>query len=1085
MSTHDLQAIAAIPYASLRDGSGLKELDALFVHYIKGLSPNLLVSLERLRVDAALSREAHSELIMQLAPHLEDFWVEHLTYKEVMAPYKEQQARCHTLMSFKKAYLLRRIKPRLSRLEQGDFESLTSELFELCGATRDQWEYPLASWATENIDSPLLETWCATACLGDAGQAFVADSVLFDWPIRHEGDLLELDDEQGFDTAHCTHREGFDAQDPGLSEIEQQDHAHYCLYCHEKSGDFCSIGFPVKKGDFSQGYRTHISGETMLGCPLEEHVGEMHALYAAGHPIAALAAAMVNNPMIALTGHRVCNDCMKSCVYQKQTPVNTPAVESGVLQTVLGFPWGVELLDLMMRWNPLRQWQSIEKQDAGYRVAVMGLGPAGIASMHHLLMAGCSVVGFDGARLMSVPDAWCEGPIRDYQLLCEPLSERPARGFGGVSEYGITVRWDKNLLTLLHVLFQRHPRVRLLGSVRFGGALTVSDFWPMGFDHLCLALGAGLPKELHIPNSLAIGMRQASDFLMCLQLTEASRDEALGLFSMRLPVLVIGGGLTAVDAATESGAYYIKLIQTVRKRYHEAAQTLGEASLRANWQVDDALIIDEWLAHSDAWLDAKKEGVSSADFIRRYGGVSIVYRRRMEDSPAYRRNHEELQECLTEGVHYRASLQPQAVLCDSLGHVSGLRCDIVSQGESGHLKVSGQTIDLPARCLLTATGSKPNVAYEFEHRGTFKKRDGHYASYHLNNDALVDDVSQGHFKANDSGMLTSYDKQGCRVSLVGDAHWRYQGTVVQAIASARHALPQIMASMGRPSNALIDLSGFETYVESNESLMPGCSLLTVRAPHVAKRHLAGQFYRVASCDRSSVIPEGVALLGSRLAPEGCLSFVLTGNDPSVLMLKALKPGDECDLMGPTGAWSRQPGSSARIIVMGAELAFSFLRSLLPEWEAGEHAITWFSALSLEQEAVLKKHLPSTVNVVREVSDACREVSTVFVIGEPDFVRYARSMRASEWVGHFSDNCQWVGAVYGPMQCQLKGVCAQCLQWQIDPKTGERVKAVYACSWQHQPMDLIDMEHLSMRSVQSRALDQLTRVWYDATLTSTD
>ena len=32
----------------------------------------------------------------------------------------------------------------------------------------------------------------------------------------------------------------------------------------------------------------------------------------------ALAVAMIDNPFVASTGHRICNDCMKSCIYQKQ-----------------------------------------------------------------------------------------------------------------------------------------------------------------------------------------------------------------------------------------------------------------------------------------------------------------------------------------------------------------------------------------------------------------------------------------------------------------------------------------------------------------------------------------------------------------------------------------------------------------------------------------------------------------------------------------------------------------------------------------------------------------------------------------------
>ena len=39
-----------------------------------------------------------------------------------------------------------------------------------------------------------------------------------------------------------------------------------------------------------------------------------------------------------------------------------------------------------------------------------------------------------------------------------PLDERALAGFGGVSEYGITVRWDKNFLTLIHLTLARRRR---------------------------------------------------------------------------------------------------------------------------------------------------------------------------------------------------------------------------------------------------------------------------------------------------------------------------------------------------------------------------------------------------------------------------------------------------------------------------------------------------------------------------------------------------------------------------------------------------------------------------------------------------
>ena len=61
----------------------------------------------------------------------------------------------------------------------------------------------------------------------------------------------------------------------------------------------------------------------------------------------------VDNPLVAATGHRICNDCMKACIYQKQEPVDIPQIETRTLKDVLGLPWGFEIYSLLTRWNPL------------------------------------------------------------------------------------------------------------------------------------------------------------------------------------------------------------------------------------------------------------------------------------------------------------------------------------------------------------------------------------------------------------------------------------------------------------------------------------------------------------------------------------------------------------------------------------------------------------------------------------------------------------------------------------------------------------------------------------------------------------
>ena len=147
------------------------------------------------------------------------------------------------------------------------------------------------------------------------------------------------------------------------------------------------------------------------------------------------------------------------------------------------------------------------------------------------------------------------------RALYEPLGSRVMAGFGGVAEYGITVRWDKNFLKLIRLLLERRREFAMFGGVRFGGTVTLEDAWAMGFDHVAVCVGAGKPTVLEIPNGLARGVRAASDFLMALQLTGAAKPDSIANMQVRLPVVVIGGGLTAIDTATESLAYYVVQVE--------------------------------------------------------------------------------------------------------------------------------------------------------------------------------------------------------------------------------------------------------------------------------------------------------------------------------------------------------------------------------------------------------------------------------------------------------------------------------------------------------------------------------------------
>ena len=88
------------------------------------------------------------------------------------------------------------------------------------------------------------------------------------------------------------------------------DQANYCIWCHNQGKDSCSKGLKEKDG----GFKSSPFGVPLAGCPLEEKISEMNLVKSQGFAIGALGIVTIDNPMCAGTGHRICNDCMKSCM---------------------------------------------------------------------------------------------------------------------------------------------------------------------------------------------------------------------------------------------------------------------------------------------------------------------------------------------------------------------------------------------------------------------------------------------------------------------------------------------------------------------------------------------------------------------------------------------------------------------------------------------------------------------------------------------------------------------------------------------------------------------------------------------------
>ena len=575
--------------------------------------------------------------------------------------------------------------------------------------------------------------WSYAAAKIDDLKSQVADWASFKVPGKTDFNHLvehEIVERNGYKAwaiqpEHQRRRQGFALTDPRFGERRVLYEVDHCIYCHDRDTDSCSKGMRNKKDGT---YKTNPLGVAITGCPLEEKISEMHLLKRQGDNIAALALVIIDNPMCPGTGHRICNECMKGCIYQKTEPVNIPQIETNVLTSVLFMPWGFEIYSLLTRWNPLNVKRPHALPYNGKNVLVAGMG-AGYTLSHYLLNEGFGVVGIDGLKIEPLPKELIgDGnnppkPIVDFNELYEELDKRVMLGFGGVAEYGITVRWDKNFLKVIYLNLLRRKAFRCYGGVRFGGTLTVNEAWDLGFHHIAIASGAGKPTVIELKNNLTRGIRKASDFLMALQLTGAAKESSLANLQVRLPAGVIGGGLTAIDTTTELLAYYPVQVEKILQRYEKLTALYGEDAVRSRYDAEEIGILDEFIAHGKAIQAERRRAESVGEkphfvpLLEQWGGVTLFYRKGIKDSPAYRQNHEEIAEALDEGIRLAEGMSPLEAIDDEYGHLRAVRFETL-EGQEGRWITSGK-LEVSLRSLFVAAGTSPNTIYESEHPDTF------------------------------------------------------------------------------------------------------------------------------------------------------------------------------------------------------------------------------------------------------------------------------------------------------------------------------------------------------------------------------
>ena len=238
----------------------------------------------------------------------------------------------------------------------------------------------------------------------------------------------------------------------------------------------------------------------MVGCPVHNHIPDFIAKVTEGEFEEAYQILKETTTLPAVCG-RVCPQylqCEGACVRGKKgKPVSIGALERFVA-------------DWHRRHKDKDAPRDIKLN--GYKVAVVGSGPAGITCAGDLADLGYEVTIFEKENIL-----------------------------GGVLAYGIPeFRLPKEILEL-EIYSLNSKGVHIETGKALGRDLTLDDLLEkQGFNAVFIGNGAGKPSKLGIPGSDSEGVISAADFL--------SKINIEGVLSEAKKIAVIGGGNVAMDA---------------------------------------------------------------------------------------------------------------------------------------------------------------------------------------------------------------------------------------------------------------------------------------------------------------------------------------------------------------------------------------------------------------------------------------------------------------------------------------------------------------------------------------------------------
>lgn len=208
----------------------------------------------------------------------------------------------------------------------------------------------------------------------------------------------------------------------------------------------------------------------------------------------------------------------------------------------------------------------------GKKVAVVGGGPAGLSCAHRLSVLGHDIVIFN----------------RDSKL-------------GGLNEYGIAAYKTVNDFA------QREVRwilgiggIEVRGNCALGIDITLGDL-RSDFDAVFLAFGLGAVNELGLSNEDAAGVWNAVDYIARLRQSPTKEDLPVGR-----RVVVVGGGMTAIDVAVQSkllGSEHVDIV------YRRGPEQMGASHYEQEYAQTHGVTIRHWAKPVRLLVGERVQGV--------------------------------------------------------------------------------------------------------------------------------------------------------------------------------------------------------------------------------------------------------------------------------------------------------------------------------------------------------------------------------------------------------------------------------------------------------------------------------------------